>query len=52
MIYGEIKELGFYKGISKALDTAIDCILSGAYKKGIFRNNEIDGDVVYSNQPA
>lgn len=52
MIYGEIKELGFYKGISKALDTAIDCILSGEYKKGINGKNEIDGDVVYFNQPA
>lgn len=52
MIYGEIKELKFYKGISKALDTAIDCILSGDYKKGVNGKNEIDGDIVYFNQPA
>lgn len=51
MIYGEIKELGFYKGISKSLDTAIDYILSGEYKKGVSGKNEIDGDIVYFNQP-
>lgn len=52
MIYGEIKELGFYKGISKALDKAIDHILNGEYKKGVNGKNEIDGDIVYFNQPA
>ena len=50
MIYGEIKELGFYKGISKALDKAIDCILSGEYKNGKTGKNEIDGDIVFFNQ--
>ena len=35
MIYGEIKDLNQYKGISKNLDKAIEYILSGEYKKGI-----------------
>ncbi len=30
MIYGELRELKFYKGISKNLDKAIECIESGA----------------------
>ena len=51
MIYGEIKELGFYKGISKALDKAIDYILSEEYKNGKIGKNEVDGDIVYFNQP-
>lgn len=51
MIYGEIKELNCYRGISKAFDTAIDYILSGKYKDGNFGKNIIDGDVVYFNCP-
>lgn len=52
MIYGEIKELNFYRGISSALDTAIDYILSGEYKNGKAGKNVVDGDTVYFNQPA
>ena len=51
MIYGEIKDLGLYKGISKNLDRAIDYILSGEYKNGVVGKNVIDGDNVYFNQP-
>ena len=51
MIYGEIKDLGSYKGISKNLDRAIDYILSGEYKNGVVGKNVIDGDNVYFNQP-
>ena len=47
MIYGEIKELKFYKGISENLDKAIDYILSGEYKKGTPRNR----DNIYFNYP-
>ncbi|MGY0394820.1 MULTISPECIES: YhcH/YjgK/YiaL family protein [unclassified Fusobacterium] len=51
MIYGEIKELGKYKGISKNLDTAIDFILEGKYKNGVVGKNIVDGEKVYFNQP-
>ena len=51
MIYGEIKDLGLYKGISKNLDRAIDYILLGEYKNGVVGKNVIDGDNVYFNQP-
>lgn len=51
MIYGEIKDLAQYKGISKNLDTAIDYILSGKYKDGVVGKNVIDGDNVYFNHP-
>lgn len=51
MIYGEIKDLGLYKGILKNLDKAIACILSGEYKNGVVGKNVIDGDSVYFNQP-
>ena len=45
MIYGEIKELKFYKGISENLDKAIDYILSRDIKKGTPGKNVIDGDI-------
>ncbi|WP_300389843.1 YhcH/YjgK/YiaL family protein [Fusobacterium sp.] len=51
MIYGEIKELGKYKGISKNLDTAIDFILEDKYKNGVVGKNIVDGEKVYFNQP-
>ena len=51
MIYGEIKELKFYKGISENLDKAIDYILSREYKKGTPGKNVIDGDNLYFNYP-
>lgn len=51
MIYGEIKNLELYKGISKHLDRAIECILSGEYKKGVVGKNIVDGENVYFNQP-
>lgn len=34
MIYGEIKDLNQYKGISENLDRAIEYIVNGKYKKG------------------
>lgn len=51
MIYGEIKELNSYRGLSKAFDTAIDYILSGKYKNGKVGKNVVDGDTVYFNCP-
>lgn len=51
MIYGEIKDLNQYKGISENLDKAIQYILSGEYKKGIPGKNVIDGDKLYFNYP-
>ena len=51
MIYGEIKELNNYRGISKNLDNAIDYILKGEYKNGTFGKNVIDGDNLYFNCP-
>lgn len=51
MIYGEIKYLETYKGISKHLDKAIDYILSGEYKNGKFGKNVIDGETLYFNCP-
>lgn len=51
MIYGEIKELDFYRGMSKAFDKAIDYILAGKYKEGKVGKNIVDGDVVYFNMP-
>lgn len=51
MIYGEIKDLRQYKGISENLDKAIEYILSGDYKKGTVGKNVIDGDKLYFNFP-
>lgn len=51
MIYGEIKELNNYRGLSEAFDKAIDYILSGEYKNGVPGKNIIDGDVLYFNCP-
>ena len=49
MIYGEIRELKFYKGMSKYLDKAIEMIESGVYKEGDPGKNIIDGDNFYFN---
>lgn len=49
MIYGELRELKFYKGISKNLDKAIEVIEKGEYKNGNPGKNVIDGDEVYFN---
>lgn len=49
MIYGELKELKFYKGISENLDKAIEYIEKGEYKNGVEGKNEIDGDKVFFN---
>lgn len=51
MIYGEIKDLRQYKGISENLDNAIEYILSGKYKDGVAGKNVIDGDKLYFNCP-
>lgn len=49
MIYGKIRELKFYKGISKNLDKAIEIIEKGEYKNGIPGKNIIDGDDLFYN---
>lgn len=51
MIYGYIKDLGTYKGMSKNLDIAIDYILDKKYLNNHFGKNEILGDKVYFNCP-
>nr|WP_241635061.1 YhcH/YjgK/YiaL family protein [Fusobacterium gastrosuis] len=51
MIYGEIKDIQIYKGLSKKLDRAIDFIFSGDYKKAKIGKNEIDGNTIYFNCP-
>lgn len=51
MIYGEIKDIKTYKGLSKNLDRAIDYIFEGKYKNNHFGKNEIDGDIIYFNCP-
>ena len=43
MIYGELRELKFYKGISENLDKAIEYIQSGKYKNGVPGKNTIEG---------
>ena len=52
MIYGEIKDLNQYKGISENLDRAIEYILKGEYKKGTPGKNVIDGNNLYFNYPS
>ncbi len=51
MIYGEIKDIKTYKGISKNLDRAIDFIFDRKYLNNKVGKNEIDGDVIYFNCP-
>ena len=47
MIYGNIDELKFYKGISKYLDEAIDYIILGRYKEYKLGKNIINGEKVF-----
>ncbi len=49
MIYGEIKDIKKYKGLSKNLDMAIEYIASGKYKKCEIGRNVLDGDKVFFN---
>ncbi|MGL5797602.1 MAG: YhcH/YjgK/YiaL family protein [Cetobacterium sp.] len=49
MIFGQLNELKFYKGISTGLDLAIETIENKSYKNGIEGKNEIDGDNVFFN---
>lgn len=49
MIYGNIDELKFYKGISKYLDEAIDYIILGRYKEYKLGKNIINGEKVFFN---
>ncbi|MGL4976485.1 MAG: YhcH/YjgK/YiaL family protein [Cetobacterium sp.] len=49
MIFGQLNELKFYKGISNGLDAAIEAIENGSYKNGVVGKNEIDGDNVFFN---
>ena len=49
MIFGQLNELKFYKGISQGLDAAIEVIENGSYKNGVLGKNEIDGDNVFFN---
>lgn len=51
MIYGDIKDIKFYKGISKNLDKAIDFIFDKKYLQNKIGKNEICGDTVYFNCP-
>lgn len=51
MIYGEIKDIMTYKGLSANLDRAIDYIYQGKYKNNNFGKNEIEGDTIYFNCP-
>ncbi|CAM3155193.1 YhcH/YjgK/YiaL family protein [Streptobacillus ratti] len=51
MIYGEIKDIKRYKGLSKNLDKAIDFIFDGKYIKSDFGGNIIEGDKIYFNRP-
>lgn len=52
MIYGELRELKFYRGISETMDKVIDFIQSGKYKNGEPGKNfieGIDGEEAYFN---
>ena len=49
MIFGQLDELKFYKGLSSGLDKAIETIESGKYRDGYIGKNEIDGDKVFFN---
>ena len=49
MIFGQIDELKFYKGMSSELDMAIEAIENGSYKNGVVGKNEIKGDDVFFN---
>lgn len=51
MIYGEIKDIKTYKGLSKNLDKAIDYISEEKYKDNNFGKNEVEGDIIYFNCP-
>lgn len=51
MIYGEIKDIKTYRGLSKNLDKAIEYISQGKYKNNHFGKNEIEGDIIYFNCP-
>lgn len=51
MIYGEIRDIKKYKGISKNLDKAIDFIFDKKYLDNKIGTNEIDGDIIYFNCP-
>ena len=49
MIFGQIDELKFYKGISSGLDIAIKAIENGSYKNGVLGRNDLDGENVFFN---
>ncbi|MGL6100596.1 MAG: YhcH/YjgK/YiaL family protein [Fusobacteriaceae bacterium] len=49
MIFGQLNELKFYKGISAGLDLAIEVIENKGYKNGVEGKNEIDGENVFFN---
>ncbi|MBS9776128.1 MAG: YhcH/YjgK/YiaL family protein [Fusobacterium sp.] len=49
MIYGEIKEIKIYKGLSKKLDKVIDFILEKKYLNNKIGKNQIEGDNIYFN---
>lgn len=51
MIYGEIKDIKIYEGISKNLDRAIDFIFDKKYLENKIGKNEIDGNTIYFNCP-
>lgn len=49
MIYDKLANIGFYKGINKNLDTAIDYILRNDLSALPMGRTELDGDMVYIN---
>lgn len=49
MIYDKLTNIGFYKGINKNLDTAIDYILKNDLSALPMGRTELDGDKVYIN---
>jgi len=51
MIYAELKDIKFYKGINKNLDKAIDFITEKKYLNADFGKNIVDGDKIYFNHP-
>lgn len=49
MIYDKLSNLGFYRGINKNLDTAIDYILTHDLNELPIGKNIVDGDNVFIN---
>lgn len=50
MIYIKRDQLGRYKGLSKAMDTAIDYLAANDLFELTMGRNDVDGDLVYINR--